>query len=148
MAIILARGETADDDVAPVDTHQGLQGHRIGVAHHPLAIDDDHAARKQVKHVSQSLSEPLLPRARGDAAPRLGELVPELSDMCLQKPLGLAQLSGKLENVRASLVRSTASVGSKDAMDGLVTKFTDSLAPVKDGRSSETSKVHARGVIR
>ena len=73
------------------------QGHRIGVAHHPLAIDDDHAARKQVKHVSQSLSEPLLLlELVATLRPRLGELVPELSDMCLQKPLGLAQLSGKL----------------------------------------------------
>ena len=83
--------------LTPPGLTQKLQGHRIGVAHHPLAIDDDHAARKQIQHVPQPLSEPLLLfELVATLRPRLGELVPELSDVCLQKPLGLVQLSGKL----------------------------------------------------
>ena len=63
MAVILARGEAAGDHLAPELTDQWLAQQlacrRVGLAHIPLIVDDDHPAGQQVEQVLQTIGQAL-----------------------------------------------------------------------------------------
>ena len=99
MAIILARAKLrtmTSRQLTPPGAHPEAPRPQDWRRAPPLAIDDDHAARKQIQHVPQPLSEPLLLSSSWRRCAPARRAGPGAQRRVPAKPLGLAQLSGKL----------------------------------------------------
>ena len=152
VTIILARREVARDHLAPEHAHQRLAEHaarhRIGFAHHALAVDNDHAAGQQVEQALQSVGQALLLRQFLHAlGTDQGQLALELADPRLEHAVGAAQLRGHLiEQGEGLLQAGTAGLldrcgsGFRDGgrWGGLAHALLSGVVPSVNGRSRES----------